>query len=121
LKLTLEEKEFLQKIKAISRKDESTLMDVFISLIHCMTIAVYKEQNEIIIPFLCKLKLEYFDEATSKGTVTKIVLNAEPSEFLKQEISAISEGEDTPSLKYIKKKIFGKFKQYLDLDTEDDE
>lgn len=121
MKLSLEEKEALQKIKAISRKDENVLVDVFISLIHCMTIAVYKEKNEIIIPYLCTLRLNFFDENTAKGTVTKIILEAEPSEFLKQEITAISEGEDTPSLKHIKKKIFGKFKQFLELDSETDD
>ena len=115
-KLSLEEKEFLQRICAISKKDKQTVKDVLLSLLMVSTIEIYKETNTIIIPYICSLKVEHFDKMTPKGVKVEVVLEAIPSTALIEEITAVSEGEITPSEKYVKKQIFKIFLDLLVLD-----
>lgn len=116
MKFSLEEKEFIRKIKILAKVDEKTVHAVFSALLMVTSLAIFEEKNEIVIPFLCKLKLLFEDQHTSEGTTTKVTLEAKPLDFLIKEIQAISEGETSPSEQYIKKQIFTKFYDNLELD-----
>lgn len=126
MKLTLEEKNFIERIVAISALDKKSVKTFFRSLLIASTIAVYSEEDEIVIPYLCKLKIKYNDYLdTKKGSTVKVNMYAEPCEELIAEIKAISEGEQPPSKKYIKKEIFEEIKNKLeiselDLDMDED-
>lgn len=115
MKVSDKEKEFFEKLCAISEKDKKTVKDVLISLLVIMTKADYMGDNEIVIPFICSLRFDYNDVLTSKGMLTKVGLVAEPMQALINEFSAISEGETTPSEKYYKKRIFNSVKSTLEI------
>lgn len=100
--ITNEEKLFLEKISAISRIDKATVIQVLQSLLMITNIEVFSNKNEIIIPYICKLKVDYQDRITSKGIITDVNLQAQPNRALINEISCIAEGEETPTKKYFK-------------------
>jgi hypothetical protein len=127
LKLSEEEKLAFDKIKAISRRDPKFLKDVFICLLKMVTLETYKSlDNSFVfyIPYLCGIKASYQDkikytaEGNIKGQYVDIKLEAIPSESFISEIQAMSEGEETPSERYIKKQIIEKFAQLLDIEDE---
>jgi len=119
LKLTLEEKNFIENIRAISALDKKSTKTFFRSLLIACTMAIYAGKDEIIIPYICKLKISYNDHHTPKGSKVKVHIEAEPCDELIEEIKAISEGEPPPSKKYIKKEISEEIKNKLEIDELD--
>jgi hypothetical protein len=124
LKLSKEEQLFFDKIKALSRKDPKFLKDVFICMLKMVTLETYSnEENDFVfyIPYLCGIKVNYCDkikynaDGTKKGQYTDIQMTVLPSESFISEIEALSNGETSPSEKYIKKQIVEKFADILDL------
>jgi hypothetical protein len=113
MKLSEKEKDAFEKLCAISEKDKKTVMDVLISILVMTTKADYNDESEITIPLLCNLKFDYKDELTSRGMLTKVLLEATPNQALINEFSAISEGETTPSEKYYNKRQFKLYKKSL--------
>lgn len=111
--LTEEESNTLSLLKSISRYDEKTITDVLKSLVMATTISAYREDNKLVIPYLCSISFDYFDKYTKDGTITVVELEAEPSKNLIREISAISAGEKTPTFKYIKNNIDKKYQTLL--------
>lgn len=106
LNLSEEEKDFLQKIVAISGKDTQTVKEIFKALLKTIYMSVYADKHKVYIPYICSLDISYFDQSSvSKGILTKVEMQAEASTSLKNEISAIVNGEDAPTLKYVNKKI----------------
>jgi len=119
MKLTLEERNFVEKITAISALSKRSVKTFFKSLLMACSASVYSDENEIIIPYLCKLKIKYNDYVTEKGTKVKVMLEAEPCDELIDEIKAISEGNQPPSKKFIKKEIAEELKNKLEIDELD--
>ncbi len=119
MKLTLEEKNFIENIVAISALDKKSVKNFFRSLLMASTMAIYADENEIVIPYLCKIKIDYHDVTTSTGTKPKVTLTAEPCDELIEEITAISEGNQPPSKKYIKKEISEELKNQLEIEDVD--
>jgi hypothetical protein len=124
LKLSADEKLAFDKIKAISRRDAKFLKDVFICLLKMVTIETYNSlDNSFIfhIPYLCGIKATYRDkikytaEGNKKGQYVEINLEAIPSESFIAEIKALSEGDPTPSEKYIKRQIIEKLASVLEI------
>ncbi len=124
MKLSLEEQLAFDKIKALSRRDQKFLKDVFISLLRMITFEAYsKNDNSFMfhIPYLCGIKatyqnkIKYTAKGNQKGQYVDIKLEAIPSESFIDEIEALSEGEITPSEKYVKKQIIDKIASILEI------
>ena len=125
MKLSPDEQLAFDKIKAISRRDPKFLKDVFISLLKMVTLETYasKDDNSFTfhIPYLCGIKASYYNkikytaEGNKKGQYTDIKMEAIPSESFIAEIEALSEGETSPSERYIKKQIIEKIAATLDI------
>lgn len=124
MKLSANEKLAFEKIKALSRRDEKFLKDIFICLLKMITIETYSSKDNLFvfhIPYLCSIKATYKDkikynmEGNKKGQYIEISLEAIPSESFISEIKALTEGEVTPSEKYIKKQIIEKFAASLEI------
>lgn len=111
-----EEKIDLDLICSICRCDKATVQEVLRAVLQAMTIRVYAEKGELIIPYICKLSLDYNDRATSRGIVTDVTLEATPMKSLIQEVSAISEGVEPPSKKKFKESMKDGFNLILDKD-----
>jgi hypothetical protein len=126
LKLSPDEQLAFDKIKAISRRDQKFLKDVFISLLKMVTLETYSSQDNgftFHIPYLCGIKatyqnkIKYTAEGNKKGQYVDIKLEAIPSESFIAEVESLSEGEITPSEKYIKKQIVEKIASILEIDN----
>jgi hypothetical protein len=125
-KITLEEKTAVQKICAVAKKDKAVVHDLLYSILLYTTKELYKGNRSIVIPFICTLNIEEKDILNTKDNITekKVMLSATPLQGLIDEITAISNDEITPSEKYLKKKIFSRLKDLLevdDLELEEDE
>lgn len=117
-KITLEEKEAINKICAVAKKDKSVVSDLLYSLLLYITMELYKGNRSIIIPFICNLNIEEKDVLNSKEGVVekKIELTALPLQGLIDEVVAISKDEITFSERYLQKKIFNWLCEKLEID-----
>lgn len=119
MKLTNQEKNFLEKIIAISALDKKVGKNFFRSQLVATTISLLSGENEIIIPYLCKLKIKYNQILTPEGIKLEVKLEAEPSEELVEEIKCILAEEDPPTKVYFKKEIAKELRNYLEIDEID--
>ena len=106
LKLSLEEKDFLEKVSAISVYDKKIVNDVFISLLHVISLELFDEENIIYIPYIGNISINYYDKIEpGKGVDIQVDLQAEASDCLKNTIKQFSEGETSPTQEYMRLKI----------------
>lgn len=119
--LQKEDREFIDKISAVSKHDKTVIMEVMRSLVYCATLEIHKSVEEpdyipqITIPFIADIKIIYSDTVTSKGLVTDVTLEATPKRALIMEIIDVYEGETTVSEKSIWKQIKAKFNRILEI------
>lgn len=116
MKLSIEEKYFLDKICAVSSKDKNTVKDVLKALLMCTTIEIYADSKEMVIPYMCKLKIDYMDNYKEDKHSVVVHLEATPCEGLINEIAAIQEGGITPTQEYIQKMILFDLKNKLEIE-----
>ena len=116
--LSPEEKVAIQKICAVAKKDKAVVHDLLYSILLYTTKELYKGNKSITIPFICTLNIEEKDVLNTKDNVTekKVMLTATPHQGLIDEITAIGNDEITPSEKFLKRKIFAKIRDLLDID-----
>lgn len=114
--LTEKETLYIERIAAISCKDKSAVIDVLRACLISGTIELLSGKNEISIPFICDLKIDYKDKHTKQGLITEVELQATPNQALVREVIAISDGEETPTEAYFKKGIQSKLKQLLNVE-----
>ena len=115
-KLNDEEKDILEKISSISTRDKTIVKDVFKALLKTIVYKLYMDDNEIHIPYIGSLKIEYHDKLVHDHVEVVTDLTCTPSESLMAEIRAISEGNITPTKEYIKKRITKKFEELLEIE-----
>lgn len=122
LKLSTDEKLFLDRIKVFAKKEKKEVREVFLALLMASSLQMQDQDNtgdnEIVIPYICKLRFSHYEKTDKDGTKVYLQLEAIPSETLREEMDAIVHGEDTPVEKLTKKKILEIFKNTLGLDEE---
>ena len=117
--LQKEDREFLEKIASVSKHDKSVVYDVMRALLFTYTLEIYKGiekkdyKPKLTVPFLCNLEVDYEDEVTSKGVISRVKMNAVPQNALIDEINHICAQEETPSYKSIEKQLEEKFKKII--------
>ena len=116
---TAEERNYFDKICSSTTLTKSQVKQVLLAQLHVLTRQTYNRQNEIIIPFIAKLKFSYDDEVTTDGLVADIKIEAEPCNAFKREVSFIAEGEKTPTERYINNLFDNCFKELLEMDVEE--
>jgi len=115
-----QEKQAFSKIVALSSKDQGTVRDVLFAILTYATIDAFnQEENEIIIPYLCSLKLKYIEQVNEKGIESNINITAEPSVILLREFVSIKNNEEHTTKKYYKRQIRLYFKNLLKIDIEE--
>jgi len=110
---TNEEKIAFKKICSISTKDKTTVRDVLFAILTYAGMEAFKEDNEIIIPYLCKLKLNYKEIINEKGIESIIDVEGEPSSLLLKEFACIKNDEKPFTKKYFEKQNRLHFKNLL--------
>lgn len=104
MQLSEQEKEAIKKITAISLKDYATIKDIFFSILSYISIDAHcNQESEVIIPYICKLKIKYDESPVAKGFESKVYIEAEALPSLVKEYINIKNGEEPPSKKYFRK------------------
>jgi hypothetical protein len=119
LRLSHQEKQFIEKISAISGKEYKIVQEVLKAFLIATTLEIYTQDSnecELIIPYLCRLKLKFYDKDTTSGMKVVTELEAEPLDGLCEEIKCISEGDISPVEKYIKNQIVKNIQNNLNLE-----
>lgn len=129
MKRNFNDRLFLEKVAAVSGKDKQIVNDVLQSLLFVSTLEIFqnedknKQENtaEITIPYFCSLKLNFYNKLVEGQKQTVIDLQATASPALVEEITAIIDGVELPSKKYIKKKMQKTLKTKLEIEDSIDE
>lgn len=102
------EKDALEKISVLSGKSPTIVKEVLQSVLIMCTLEIYKQEKknienifEIYLPYICKLVLS----CTENGLEKKITLKTIPAKALIEEVTAIMDGDETPTIKFIKNQI----------------
>lgn len=111
--LSLEEKDFLKKIVAISCVDEITIKNVLQSILKTITIHQYADIKDIYIPYICKLQINSHEKFYENCIQTIVELKAEPSKNLIKEIKSINSGDITLTQKHIRSKFYKNLKDII--------
>ncbi len=120
LKMSPEEKVYLDKLVAISGMNISTVRDVLRSILILFSVESYAGESEVILPYIAKIKFDLIDSySTEKGTYTKTNLETEPCVSLIEELVAICNGEITPSEDFFKNNVLTSIKDILEIEEED--
>ena len=122
MKLSSPEKNFVDKISAISGHDVSTVRDIFFSLLIATTLEAYtesNESNEIHIPYLFKILIKCKTEKVNpdkKAFQLKEEYEIETSNSLHEILVKIM-AEDWEWVEgFLKKEIMQKINTILDID-----
>ena len=118
MKLSPEESHFLNSIAVIAGKEKSVVKDVFKAALKAFAIEIIVQNEELIIPYLCKLKYEHVDKIVGDELQTVVSLKASPSQALIDEIRHIIEGEKSPVMFLTEKSIQKTIQNFLDIAQE---
>lgn len=120
LKMSQEEKIYLDQLVAISGLKMDSIREVLRAILISFSIGVYAQDDEIIIPYIGKFKCSFVDKFTpTKGTFTKVILKASPCESLTAELSAINEGDLPPSKDYFQNNVLTSIRDVLEIEESD--
>lgn len=104
-KLSLEEKDYIDRISGILGYDKNVVKDVFQTFLNLVTIELYSGSNTIYIPYVCSLEVDSHEKLGKAGVQTVVELQAQPMQSLIDEVKAVSEGDITPTRLYMRKQI----------------
>ena len=116
---TPQESNAFDKIVSLSSKDKNSVRDVMFAILTYATLESFNEEdNEIIIPYLCSLKINYDEVPNEKGIESSVTITAKPSAMLLKEFVAIKNGEEPAVKKYFKRQNRLNFKNFLNIEEE---
>lgn len=116
IKLTTDERLVIEKISALSCRDLNTVKEVLKAFLIVTTSELYKtidEEPRVLIPYICNLKIDYYEGSDGK---IKVSLEAEALEALENEVASIVEGEYPPSERFMRRQITKNIANVIDLD-----
>jgi len=117
LKMSPEEKVYLDKLVAISGKDINTIRDVLRSILILFSVEAYAGEEEVTIPYIGKFRFYLLDKyLPSKGSYTDVSLEVDPCISLVEELVAICNGDSTPTEEFFKKNVFTSMKDILEIE-----
>lgn len=67
IKLSQEEKDYVERIASILNKEKKDVQEVFLALITCITMDMYAKNTEFYIPYLFKSKVKFNKKVIPKG------------------------------------------------------
>lgn len=114
MKLTREEKSFIDKVSAISGYDSHTVKNVFSGLLISTALELWSGKKEINIPYLFRFSVE-IDQGSSQNTPEKYDVTTNPS--FHNVLTKMNEKEDSVIEEYLKREISKHLSDLLDLDS----
>lgn len=113
---TTEERDYFDKICSSTSLSRAQVKQVLLAQLHVLARQTYNKQNEIVIPFITKLKFSYSDVVEGSAVSVDIKINAEPCNAFKREVAFIANNEKTPTEKYINGMFDTCFKELLEIE-----
>lgn len=117
VKLTSHEKNFIDKVSAISGIDHSTVKEVFLSTLIASTLEFYSGVSEINIPYLFKAKVSL--DQLKKGADIQALYNIETSPSLHEVLLKIKSNSITWLEEFLKKEIAKSLSSILEIEEEE--
>jgi hypothetical protein len=106
MKLTAEEKEFVEKTRLLSDTTFEQVRDFYEAFFSAI-ILNYLDEKPSEIPFLGKVNIKYLeDKITALGKEAQLEINVDAGQILKRTIGQIIDGEETEVEKIFQKKTF---------------
>lgn len=116
MKLTREEKSFIDKVSAISGYDSHTVKNVFSGLLISTALELWSGKKEINIPYLFKFSVEIDEQQKSSDQgPEKYNISTNPS--FHNVLTKMNEKEDSIIEEYLKREISKHLADLLDLDS----
>lgn len=119
VKLTSHEKNFIDKVSAISGIDHSTVKEVFLSTLIASTLEFYSGVNEINLPYLFKAKVSL--EQLKEGADIQALYNIETSPSLHEVLLKIKSNSITWLEDFLKKEITKSLSSILEIEEEEEQ
>lgn len=115
MKLTREEKSFIDKVSAISGYDSHTVKNVFSGLLISTALELWSGKKEINIPYLFKFTVEIDTQKSQNDNPEKYDIFTNPS--FHNVLTKMNEKEDSVIEEYLKREISKHLSDLLDLDS----
>jgi hypothetical protein len=116
MKLTREEKSFIDKISAISGYDSHTVKGVFSSLLISAALEMWSGKKKISIPYLFNFSVE-IDPKYEGTKYQEGFYDVETNPSFNNVLSKLNEREDSVVEEYLKREISRHLADLLDLDA----
>lgn len=115
MKLTREEKSFIDKVSAISGYDSHTVKNIFSGLLISTALELWSGKKEINIPYLFKFTVEIDQTGSQNENSEKYDVSTNPS--FHNVLTKMNEKEDSIIEEYLKREITKHLSDLLDLDS----
>ena len=100
MKLEKYEKNYLEKVVALSCKDISTVRDVLRSLLIAISIEFGAGNGKITIPYIGDLDIKILNIQKNLRIESSLNVDFTPSKIFKEELTCIFNNEEPPSTKW---------------------
>lgn len=118
MKLSSEEKNYLEKLSVLSGHDIKTIQDVFMAVLVAITMEVYAGSHKILIPFLFNMKVNFTEKQTDKKVKLEESYDVQTNQMLHEIFLKIRNNENTWVEDFIKKEIVEHINSILELNNE---
>jgi len=118
LKMSPEEKVYLDMLVGISGKDITTVREILRAILILFSRECYAGEEEVTIPYIGKVNFSFVDKyLPSRGTYTDVMMEIDPCISLVEELTAVCNGEPTPTTdNFYKKNVLTKFRDILGIE-----
>lgn len=116
LRLIPEEKVYIKKIMVNSGVDEKSVLRVLIGILKTFVTEYFCGNNIVYLPYICMVIIDFYEEPKEGGEVRFVVpLKITACQTLNDELYAITNGEKTQTLEYIKSDLVAKLEDMSEL------
>lgn len=120
LKMSPEERVYLEKLVAFSGKDINTVRCILRSILVLFVHELYGDEKEAIIPYIGNFKWSFSSKTTpAKGTHTYLKLKTDPCRALDENMAAVYEGNKPDCLEFFEKQRNIAIEETLEVEEDD--
>lgn len=106
IKLSQEEKDYVEKIASIINKDKKDVQEVFLALVACITMDIYAKKTTLHIPYLFKADIKLKKKIIPKGFEHIPEFNVEAADAFKDIFEKLNSSEKTWIEEFIQSMLF---------------
>lgn len=105
MKLTKDEKQFIERVAAVANKDKNLTRDIWRAFSIALTKELFGGNNKLILPFVGEVEFEVVNKPAKGGVESRVVSKFTPSEFFTETVADIASGKTTPTERYLEEEL----------------